>query len=101
MNTTIKMVDTVTISLERYKQLEDIERSINEGYRVAVGQSYYSGKSYTFLSETDAIKQINKDVLSINQQLSGYRIMQEKLNCIENSFWFAIVKRFITGLNRY
>lgn len=102
MITEKKLIESVTISLYRYKELEKIEDAVKSGFSIIVRDGYYDrGKEYISLSESAAIKEISKEVLSVKNQLHDYKKLKEKLNYIENSFWFKLIKGFLNQLKYY
>lgn len=100
--TTEKLIETVTISLERYKELEEKEKALDSKRTIVIKDGYYSReKAYILVSENEAIREMRKEINEVKTTASANQQKAKRLEYIEDSFWFRLIKRFIKDIKYY
>lgn len=85
---------TVTISIERFKQLEFIEKGVQEKTLISYADVTPYGSYYYYYGENDAIKKlIQENSYSHNRLVEvsteNYKLKVELKQCYENKSWWS------------
>ena len=86
------MVDklgTVTISIDRFKYLENVEKAMNENSAIVSSLGYY-GQTIRVISKDETLAELIKFNKELSAQFNQLRIKEIKLESIENHWLYRL-----------